>query len=59
LDNNSKEIRMESIEEKYKRLLQPSDDLVRDIASLDGDIMILGVGGKMGPALGKACKAGN
>ena len=47
---------MESIEEKYKRLLQPSDDLVRDIAPLDGDIMILGVGGKMGPALAKLAK---
>jgi nucleoside-diphosphate-sugar epimerase len=47
---------MESIEEKYKALLQPSDDLVRDITSLDGDIMILGAGGKMGPALARVAK---
>lgn len=47
---------MQSIEEIYKSLLQPSDDLIQDIARLDGDIMILGVGGKMGPALAKLAK---
>lgn len=47
---------MQSIEEIYKNLLQPSDDLIQDIARLDGDIMILGVGGKMGPALAKLAK---
>src|SRR6478735_7360599 len=47
---------METVEEKYKALLQPSDDLVRDIISLDGDIMILGAGGKMGPALARVAK---
>jgi dTDP-4-dehydrorhamnose reductase len=38
-------------DEIYQRLLKPSNALVADIAKLDGDIIILGVGGKMGPAL--------
>src|SRR6476620_9070214 len=42
---------MNKIEVVYKNLLQPSDDLVTDIAGIDGDIIILGVGGKMGPGL--------
>lgn len=44
---------MEKIEDAYNKLLEPSDDLIADIARLDGDILILGVGGKMGPALAK------
>lgn len=40
----------------YMQLLQPSTVLVSDIAKLDGDILILGVGGKMGPALAKLAK---
>jgi nucleoside-diphosphate-sugar epimerase len=35
----------------YQELLKPSDALVSDIRNLDGDILILGVGGKMGPSL--------
>ncbi|MEO5600077.1 MAG: NAD-dependent epimerase/dehydratase family protein [Cyclobacteriaceae bacterium] len=41
----------------YQKLLQPSKALVADIAKLDGDIMILGVAGKMGPALAKMAKS--
>lgn len=41
----------------YQKLLQPSKALVADIAKLDGDILILGVGGKMGPALAKLAKS--
>ncbi len=44
---------MNIVEKKYKELVQPSDELVADIATLKGDIIILGVGGKMGPALAK------
>jgi len=40
----------------YKQLLQPSADLIEDMASLDGDILILGVGGKMGPGLARVAK---
>ncbi|KGX92008.1 epimerase [Pontibacillus halophilus JSM 076056 = DSM 19796] len=32
---------------------RPSNKLIRDLEQLDGDIMILGVGGKMGPTLAK------
>jgi len=47
---------MTDIQILYKQLLQPSTELVADIAKLDGDILILGVGGKMGPALAKLAK---
>lgn len=42
---------MENIENTYKKLLAPSENLVADMARLDGDIIILGAGGKMGPDL--------
>ena len=35
---------------------QPSTALVDDLAGLDGDIMVLGVGGKMGPTLARMAK---
>jgi nucleoside-diphosphate-sugar epimerase len=47
---------MEKIESVYKKLLRPSDDLIADIARIDGDIIILGVGGKMGPGLARVAK---
>ena len=47
---------MKAIEKAYKAMLQPSAELVADIAALKGDIMILGVGGKMGPALARLAK---
>ena len=40
----------------YQDLLKPSDRLLADIAQLDGDILILGVGGKMGPSLALLAK---
>jgi nucleoside-diphosphate-sugar epimerase len=40
----------------YQKLLKPSDDLLSDIAKLEGDITILGVGGKMGPDLARLTK---
>ena len=30
---------------------QPTPGLIADLARIDGDIMVLGVGGKMGPTL--------
>src|SRR4029453_5619824 len=45
---------MEKIESSYKKLLEPSNELMNDITKIDGDIIILGVGGKMGPNLAKA-----
>ncbi len=47
---------MENIEDVYHKLLEPSDDLISDIRRLEGDILILGVGGKMGPALAKLAR---
>jgi nucleoside-diphosphate-sugar epimerase len=47
---------MNDISELNRKLLQPSDALVSDIAGLDGDFLILGVGGKMGPALARLTK---
>jgi nucleoside-diphosphate-sugar epimerase len=42
---------MREIHKWYQELLEPSEKLVTEIAALKGDIIILGVGGKMGPAL--------
>ncbi len=39
-----------------ERLSRPDDDLVADLARLDGDIAILGAGGKMGPTLARMAK---
>ena len=47
---------MKEVELIYRKLLEPSDDLVSEIVKLDGDILILGVGGKMGPALARVAK---
>ncbi len=47
---------MKDIHAIYQQLLQPSDDLVSEMASIDGDILILGVGGKMGPDLARLAK---
>ncbi|MNW53800.1 NAD dependent epimerase/dehydratase family protein [compost metagenome] len=49
---------MKTILELEQRLSEPSDRLVRDLAGLDGDVLILGVGGKMGPSLAKLLARG-
>lgn len=48
---------MTGLLQKYETLLQPSERLIHDITNIDGDIVILGVGGKMGPDLARLCKA--
>jgi nucleoside-diphosphate-sugar epimerase len=49
---------MRTIFELEERLATPSAALVGDIARLDGDILVLGAGGKMGPSLvALACNA--
>jgi nucleoside-diphosphate-sugar epimerase len=45
-----------SIRSLYEKLLEPSQPLIESMATLEGDIIILGVGGKMGPALAKLAK---
>nr|WP_150960351.1 NAD(P)-dependent oxidoreductase [Aneurinibacillus sp. XH2] len=44
---------MKTVEELEAKLAEPSAALVKEIAELDGDIMLLGVGGKMGPSLAR------
>lgn len=45
-----------NIETVYRELLLPSDGLVADMAKIEGDILILGVGGKMGPGLARVAR---
>ena len=37
-------------------MTEPTPGLVADLAALDGDLMVLGVGGKMGPTLARMAK---
>jgi nucleoside-diphosphate-sugar epimerase len=39
------------VEQLEERLSRPTPELVEDVAELDGDLLVLGVGGKMGPTL--------
>lgn len=48
--------RFESVEELDDFLGLPTRALVDDLAALDGDLMILGVAGKMGPTLARLAK---
>lgn len=48
---------MKDINSTYESLLTPSPALIEDIANLNGDIILLGAGGKMGPALATVAKA--
>jgi len=43
-------------EDLEERLSRPTPEAVRDIAKLKGDLVILGVGGKMGPTLARMAK---
>lgn len=47
---------MTELELKEQELLMPSDALLSDICEIEGDIIILGVGGKMGPSMAKLAK---
>lgn len=47
---------MNNLQQTVDALLQPSDALVADMAALEGDILLLGVGGKIGPSLAKLAK---
>lgn len=49
---------MKTVSELEQCLSEPSAALAADLAQLDGDILILGVGGKMGPSLAKLAKRG-
>ncbi len=49
-------VRVETISQLEKDLAEPSELLVEDIARLDGDILILGVGGKVGPGMARQAR---
>lgn len=44
---------MTELEQLEQELLKPSDRLVADLCDIEGDIMLLGAGGKMGPGMAK------
>lgn len=45
-----------SVEELDDQLSTPNEHVVRALSQLDGDLIILGVGGKMGPTLARMAK---
>lgn len=47
---------MTSFIELEQKILQPSDQLLEDIAGIEGDILLLGIGGKMGPGMARLAK---
>jgi nucleoside-diphosphate-sugar epimerase len=47
---------MKSIAELEDRLTRPSDRLIEDLYRIDGDLLILGIGGKMGPSLAQLAR---
>jgi len=42
---------LEDLNKLEATLSQPSEDLIEDLKDLEGDILVLGIGGKMGPSL--------
>lgn len=44
---------MKTIAELEAKLAEPSEALVQDLSKIEGDIILLGVGGKMGPSLAR------
>jgi len=56
LTTETEKISMQDLQSIYESYLTPSDALVEDVANLSGDIIILGAGRKMGPALAKVAK---
>ena len=56
LDPTRLPARFESVEQLDDFLSLPTQALIDDLAALDGDLMILGVAGKMGPTLARLAK---
>ncbi|WP_308638063.1 NAD-dependent epimerase/dehydratase family protein [Paenibacillus silvisoli] len=44
---------MRTVEELEAKLAEPSEALIEDVKGIEGDILLLGVGGKMGPSLAR------
>lgn len=47
---------IKDVAELEELLSEPSEAVVRTLSELDGDILVLGVGGKMGPTLSRMAK---
>ncbi|MCZ8531959.1 NAD-dependent epimerase/dehydratase family protein [Psychrobacillus psychrodurans] len=47
---------MKTVEELENLMTEPSDALVEDMRKIDGNLLILGIGGKMGPTLAMMAK---
>jgi nucleoside-diphosphate-sugar epimerase len=45
--------RIETVEQLEELMTTPAPALIEDLAALDGDLLVLGVGGKMGPTLAR------
>jgi nucleoside-diphosphate-sugar epimerase len=48
--------RFDSVEALDEFMSRPTSELVRDMAAIDGDIVVIGVGGKMGPTVARMAK---
>lgn len=48
---------MKDLIQLEKELLAPSPALIADMAKIEGDMILLGIGGKMGPSMGKLAVA--
>src|SRR5690606_21198669 len=44
------------VEELEELLSRPTDQAIRTLSNLPGDVMLLGAGGKMGPTLARMCR---
>ena len=47
---------MSELELLEQELLKPSEALIADMQTLEGDIILLGVAGKMGPSMAKLAR---
>jgi nucleoside-diphosphate-sugar epimerase len=48
--------RIQNVEQLENVLSEPTEGVIRTLSNLRGDILVLGVGGKMGPTLGRMAK---
>jgi nucleoside-diphosphate-sugar epimerase len=56
LDSSNLPDRFEDVEHVESLMATPTQALIDDLATLDGDIIVLGVGGKMGPTLARLAR---
>ena len=49
-------MKINNVKELDQLLAEPGEELINDLSKIEGDIMILGLGGKMGPSLAQLAK---